>query len=77
MEHERNGYTNCNWCIRNDPERIGKGTERLGNKMTSREHSDYCITKISQNTEKSPGDFRSIVVTQTPVKNYQLKILKE
>ena len=27
-----------------------------------------------QNTEKSPGDLRRLAVTQTPVKNHQLKL---
>ena len=28
---------------------------------------NYSIIKISKNTEKSPGDFRTLAVTQTPV----------
>ena len=28
-----------------------------------------------QNTEKSPGDLRELAVTQTPVKNHQLKLM--
>ena len=31
--------------------------------------------EISQNTEKSPGDLRRLVVTQTPVKNHQLTLV--
>ena len=42
---------------------ITKGTGRLGNKRTSGDHPDYNITKIGQNTEKSPGDFRRLAVT--------------
>ena len=34
----------------------------------SGDHLKYCINKISQNTEKSPGDFRRRAVTQTTVK---------
>ena len=30
------------------------------------------IPKVSQNTEKSPGDMRRLAVTQTPVEDYQL-----
>ena len=33
------------------------------------------ITKNGQNTEKSPGDLRRLAVTQTPVKNHQLKLM--
>ena len=32
------------------------------------------IVKISQNTEKSPGELRRLAVTQTPMKDDQLKI---
>ena len=42
------------------PPRIGKGTGRLENMKTSRDHPDYSIIKISQNTEKSPGDFEEL-----------------
>ena len=34
------------------------------------DHPNYCIIEISQNTEKSPGDLRGLVVTQTPVKDH-------
>ena len=33
------------------------------------------ITRISQNTEKSPGDLRRLAVTQTPVRNHQLTLV--
>ena len=26
MKHEVDGDTNCNWCVRNNPQRLGKGT---------------------------------------------------
>ena len=29
MEHEDDGDTNCNWCIWNNSQRIGKGMEEL------------------------------------------------
>ena len=32
MEHGSDGDTNCNWCTRNNPQKIGKGTRRLRNK---------------------------------------------
>ena len=70
MEHEGDGDTNCNWCTWNNPERIGKGTGRVGNKRTSGNYPDYSIVKIGQNNEKSPGDLRRFAVTQTPVRNY-------
>ena len=45
-------------------ERIVKWLEDL---ETSRDHPDYSIIKIDQNT-KSPGDFGRYAVIQTPVK---------
>ena len=35
---------------------------------------NYYIIENGQNTEKSPGDLRSLAVTQTPVKDHQLKL---
>ena len=67
-ELEGDSDTNCNWCTWNNSKRIGKETRRLENKRTSGDHPDNNIIKISQNTEKSPGDLRRLDVTQTPVK---------
>ena len=47
------------------------GTDRVRNQRMSRDHSNY-ITKISQNTEKSPRNLKRLAVTQTPVKDQQL-----
>ena len=59
---------------------ILKGTGRFGNKQTSRDHLDYSIIKIGQNTEKGPGNLRTLAVTQTSVRYHHLmqerKILK-
>ena len=55
--------------------RMIKGNGRLGNKTTSRDHPNYYISENSQNTEKSSGDLRRLAVTQTPVKNHQLKLM--
>ena len=74
MEHENDGDTNCNWCPRNDPQRLGKRVGRVGNRRTNRDHPNYSIVKIGQNTEKSPGDLR-IALTQTPVKYPQLTLV--
>ena len=45
----------------------------------NRGNLNYSIPDIDLNTEKSPGDLRRLVVTQTPVIDHQLtcKILKE
>ena len=75
MKHEGDGYTNFKWSIRNKPQRTDSGTGRFRNKRTSGKHLDYKIVKISENTEKSPGDLRRLAVTQTPVKNHQLMLV--
>ena len=56
---------------------IGKGTERLRNQRTIRDHPDYNIINIGQNTEKSPGDLRRLAVSQTPMKNLQLMLVRK
>ena len=58
VEHESNDYTNCNWCSCYSHQRIDTRTGGLRNKRTSGNHPNYTIIKISQNTEKSPGDLR-------------------
>ena len=65
-KHEGDCDTYCNWCTWK--------TRRLRNKRTSRD-PDYSITKIGQNTEKSPEDLRTLAVTQTQVKNHQLTLV--
>ena len=54
-----------------------QGLEDLENKTTSRDHPNYCSIEISQNTEKSPGDLMRLVVAQTPVRNYQLTLVRK
>ena len=36
---------------------------------------NYSIVKISENTEKGPGDLRRLAVTQTHVKDHQLTLV--
>ena len=57
------------------PKRLGKGPGRVGNRRTSSDHPNYSMLKIVQNTEESPGDLRRLSVTQTPGKDYQLKLV--
>ena len=52
---------------------VVKGLEDL--ERTSGDHPNNSIIKIGQNTENSPGDLRSIDVTQTPVKDHQLTLM--
>ena len=75
MEHEGDGDTNCGWCTWNNPQRVDKGTRRHRNQRTSRDHPDYRIINIGQNTEKNPGDLKRLAVTQTPVENHQLTLV--
>ena len=51
-----------------------QGLGGLGNNRTNGDHPNYCIIESGQNTEKSPGDLRRLVVTQTPVRNHQLTL---
>ena len=53
-------------------QRIGSGTGGLGNKRMSRDHSNFSIIKIGQNTKKSPGDLKKFAVSQTSFRHHQL-----
>ena len=54
---------------------LGKKTSGIGIQRKNRDHPDYCIGKIGQNTEESPGDLRRLAITQTPVKDHQLMLV--
>ena len=75
MDHEVDNYTNRDWCFRHSYQRIIKGAIGLGNKRTSEDHPNYYNIENGQNTEKSPGDLKRLIVTQTPVKDHQLKLM--
>ena len=51
---------------------ITKGTGRFRNKRISRDYPDYSI-KISQNTEKSPGNLLSLKLSERPSVNAGVK----
>ena len=55
---------------------LGTVTKRLvkGLEDEWRDHPDYSIVEISQNTKKSAGDLRRLAVSQTPVENHQLRL---
>ena len=40
-----------------------------------KKHPNNSIIEDGQNSEKSPGDLRRLAVTQTPVKDHQLKLM--
>ena len=50
----------CNWCSWYSHQRIGSKTGKVGNRRTSGDDPNYRITKISQNTEKSPRSLRRL-----------------
>ena len=77
MEHESNNHTNRTWCFWYSHQRIIKGTGGLGSWRTSGDHPNYNIIENSQNTEKSPGDLGKLAVTQTPVKDNQLNLMRK
>ena len=54
---------------------IIKGTAGLRSWSTSGEHPNYSIIENGHNRKKSPGDFKSFVVTQTPVIDDQLTLM--
>ena len=39
--------------------------------IRGREHPNYSIVEVGQNTEKSPKDLRRLVFTRTPVRDHQ------
>ena len=75
MEHESDGDTNCNWRVRYCHQRIGSGTDGLGNKRTSGHHPNFSIVEIGENSKKSSGDLRRLVVAHDPMKNHQLTLV--
>ena len=54
-----------------------KGLEDLevGGRVGGRDHPNDNIIENGQNTEKSPRDLRWLAVTQTPMKDNQLKLM--
>ena len=77
MGYKSDGDTDSNWCNRYNHQRTSTGTEELGNTRTSGDHPNNDIIENDQNTEESPGDLRTLAVTQTPVKNHQLKLVEK
>ena len=55
--------------------KIINGAGGLGNTETSEDHPNNYIIENGQNTEKYPGDLRRLAVTQTSVKDPQLKLI--
>ena len=75
MKHKSDDCTNCDWCFWHYNQRIIKRPGRLGSWRTGRDYPNESVTENGLNTEKSPGDLRRIAVTQTSVRNHQLKLM--
>ena len=56
-------------------QRIIKGIGGLEGRRTSGDYPNYNTIENGQNTEKSPENLKRLTVTQTPVKNHQLKLM--
>ena len=54
-----------------------QGQVDLEMKRTRGDSPNYCIIKINKNTEESPGDFKRLAITQTPVRNHRLTLLRK
>ena len=50
---------------------FGTVPKGLGNWRTSGDHPNYSIVENDQNSEKSPGDLKRLVVPQTQVKEHK------
>ena len=46
VEHEADGDNNDNWCTKNSPQGLGKGTWGSGNQRKTRDHTDQRIAEI-------------------------------
>ena len=58
-------------------QKIGKRTRGLGNNGTRGHNLNNGIAENSHNTDKSSGDLRRLVVTQTLLKVHQLKLMRK
>ena len=77
MEYESYGDINCNCYAGHSHQRIDNGSGGLGNKRTSGGYLNDRIIKIGQNTEKSPGNLSRLAVTQKPMKDHRLMLVRK
>ena len=66
---KRDTHNRFNWCDWNDSQRICKKFGRLGTQKTSRDHPNYSLAVVGQNTGKSTRDLKRLVVTGTLVED--------
>ena len=71
--HEGNSYTNCYCCYWKAHSGLGKVIGWIENQTKNQEHP-YQRT-VTLEYLKSSGDLRRLAVTQTSVKNHQLKLV--
>ena len=76
VEHGSNDDINCYWRTWYDSRSFGKKNRGNENQMKNRDHPDYIIVMISQNTEKSPGDRRKFAAIQALLKDNQLTLVR-
>ena len=77
LEYKSDDYTIYNLCSWYSHQIIDTRTGGLGKKTTGGDNPNYSIAEIGQNTEKSPGDLRKLAVTQTPVRNHRLTLVRK
>ena len=71
--HESYGDSTCSWCT--FPKAWTKDWNEIESPRKNRDHPDQSIVKISDCTQKSPGDQRRLAVSQIPVKDHQLTLV--
>ena len=69
VKNECDGDINCDWCSCNGRKRLGKETERVGNRRTNWDYPDYNIVKNGLNNDKSPEDLWRLAVYHSPEKD--------
>ena len=77
MELEGDDDINWNWLAQYDPQKLGKGVETNWKSEIDWNHPNNSSTKIGQNTEKSSGNLGRLAITQTPVKDHQLTLMRK
>ena len=70
-------YTSRGSCFWYILQMIIKGTGGLGHKKMRGDHANNYITEKGQNTEQRSVDLRRIAVSETPVKDRQLNLMRK
>ena len=75
VELKGNGKANCNQRACNGPEEHGKGARKVRNWGINRNHSDYSIVEIVQNTKKVLETWGGFAITQISMKDHQTMLV--